>query len=110
MHTPDIAIVPLAPGWGESPKTSQTVLVHYSGWLTDGTPFDSSIDRGEPLAFVLGVGAVIKGWDLVLSQMKVGERLKATIPSALAYGEAGYPGVIPPNASLVFDMHLVAIQ
>ncbi len=110
MPITDLTIQPLAEGWGESPKAGQTVVVHYSGFLTDGTPFDSSVDRGEPFAFVLGAGQVIQGWDITLARMKIGERLKVTIPSDLAYGAAGYPGVIPPNAPLVFDIHLIAVQ
>ena len=110
MSTPELTTIQLAHGWGDPPRAGQTVTVHYSGFLADGTLFDSSVDRGEPFAFVLGAGQVIQGWDLVLARMCVGERLKVIIPAELAYGPTGYPGVIPPNAQLTFDVHLIGIQ
>ena len=97
-------------GKGPSPKSGDTVTVHYTGWLTDGTKFDSSVDRDEPFAFVLGTGQVIQGWDKGVATMCVGDKARLTIPAELAYGEAGYPGAIPPNATLIFEVELLAIQ
>jgi FKBP-type peptidyl-prolyl cis-trans isomerase FkpA len=99
----------LASGAGPSPKRGDTVTVHYTGWLTDGTKFDSSVDRDEPFAFVLGTGQVIRGWDEGVATMRVGDKARLTIPPELAYGEAGYPGAIPPNATLLFEVELLSI-
>ena len=99
----------LTSGTGPAPKTGDTVKVHYTGWLTDGSKFDSSVDRGEPFEFVLGAGMVIQGWDRGVATMRVGDKVKLTIPPELAYGEAGYPGAIPPKATLIFEVELLGI-
>lgn len=97
-------------GGGAAPKTGDTVAVHYTGWLTNGTKFDSSVDRREPFEFVLGEGQVIAGWDEGVATMKVGDKVKLTIPPEKAYGRDGYPGAIPPNATLIFEVELLAVR
>jgi len=97
-------------GDGGSPKQGDTVTVHYTGWLPDGTKFDSSVDRDEPFAFVLGTGQVIRGWDEGVATMRVGDKARLTIPPGLAYGEAGYPGAIPPNSTLIFEVELLSVS
>lgn len=98
------------PGKGENPKTGQKVRVHYEGKLKDGTVFDSSRARGTPLAFTLGVGQVIPGWDEGIALLKPGGRAQLIIPPDLAYGARGVPPKIPPNATLIFDVELVAVE
>jgi len=97
-------------GEGATPQAGQRVKVHYTGWLTNGTKFDSSVDRGQPFQFTLGRGQVIKGWDEGLSTMKVGGKRKLTIPPELGYGARGAGGVIPPNSTLVFDVELLGVE
>ncbi len=105
-----VQITVLKPGTGPKAKIGDHVKVHYVGTLTDGTKFDSSRDRGEPFAFDLGRGHVIKGWEQGVAGMQVGEVRKLVIPPALAYGERGHPPVIPANATLVFEVELVGIE
>jgi FKBP-type peptidyl-prolyl cis-trans isomerase FkpA len=97
-------------GTGDEATTGKTVSVHYTGTLTDGSTFDSSLDRGKPFEFQLGAGRVIKGWDQGVVGMKVGGKRKLTIPSDLAYGARGFPPVIPPDSTLVFEIELLAVR
>ena len=97
-------------GTGAEAQKGKQVSVHYTGWLTDGTKFDSSKDRGQPFGFALGRGQVIQGWDDGVAGMKVGGKRKLTIPPELGYGPAGAGGVIPPNATLVFDVELLGVK
>lgn len=97
-------------GEGTEAKSGNYVTVHYTGWLLDGSKFDSSKDRNEPFAFPLGAGHVIKGWDQGVVGMKIGGVRKLTIPAELGYGSRGAGGVIPPNATLVFEVELLGVE
>lgn len=99
----------LAVGNGPSPTSGKPVKVHYTGWLENGTKFDSSVDRGDPFVFVIGAGEVIPGWDEGVMTMKAGGKRKLVIPPQLGYGAAGAGGVIPPNATLVFEVELLEV-
>jgi FKBP-type peptidyl-prolyl cis-trans isomerase len=100
----------LKEGSGPAAKDGDTVDVHYTGWLKDGTKFDSSHDRGQPFSFKLGAGRVIKGWDEGVQGIKVGGKRKLIIPPELAYGKRGAGGVIPPDAELTFEVELIKIR
>ena len=102
--------IDLVEGAGPSPRQGQVVRVHYTGWLENGKKFDSSVDRDEPYMFPLGVGEVIPGWDEGVATMKVGGKRKLIIPGRLAYGPEGRGNVIPPNATLIFEVQLLGLQ
>ena len=105
----ELQIETLQEGSGDVAEAGKTVSVHYTGWLTDGKKFDSSVDRGKPFSFPLGKGRVIAGWDQGVEGMLVGEKRKLTIPSDLAYGDAG-SGSIPSKATLVFEVELLSVS
>jgi peptidylprolyl isomerase len=96
-------------GTGDSPRKGENVTVHYTGRLTDGKKFDSSVDRGQPFAFTIGVGQVIRGWDEGVMSMKVGGKRRLVIPPDLGYGSRGAGSAIPPNAELIFDVELLKV-
>ena len=100
----------IAVGDGAEAVTGSRVAVHYTGWLADGTKFDSSIDRGEPFTFTIGAGGAIEGWQEGIQGMRVGGKRKLVIPPQLGYGEGGFPPVIPPNATLTFEVELVGVE
>ena len=97
-------------GKGASAATGHDIIVHYAGWLADGTQFDSSKEKNDPFEFTLGKAEVMAGWEQGLPGMKVGGKRRLTIPPALAYGSAGYPGFIPPDTTLVFDVEVVSVK
>ena len=109
-----LKIIDVKVGTGASPKTGQTCVMHYTGWLYEngikGSKFDSSVDRNEPFEFPIGAGHVIKGWDEGVATMKVGGKRTLIIPPSLGYGARGAGGVIPPNATLMFDVDLLAVK
>ena len=111
MTTPSgLKIIDTQVGTGASPQAGQTAVVHYTGWLLDGKKFDSSKDHGQPFSFQVGRGQVIKGWDEGVATMKVGGKRTLIIPPDLGYGARGAGGVIPPNATLIFDVELLAVK
>ena len=105
-----LGYVEIVEGTGARPKPGDSVSVHYTGWLKSGEKFDSSHDRGQPLEFSIGRGRVIKGWDEGVASMKVGGKRTLIIPPQLGYGARGAGGVIPPNATLMFDVELLAVK
>ena len=115
MTTPSgLKIIDVKPGTGASPKTGQTCVMHYTGWLYEnsakGKKFDSSVDRGQPFEFKIGMGQVIAGWDEGVATMKVGGKRTLIIPPELGYGSRGAGGVIPPNATLIFEVELLDVK
>ncbi len=106
----ELIIEELTVGNGATAAAGQSVSVHYTGWLTDGTKFDSSVDRNDPFEFNLGQGQVIAGWDQGVAGMQIGGKRKLTIPPELGYGSRGAGGVIPPNATLVFEVELLGVR
>ena len=100
MQDNELKIEKLVEGAGAQAQAGHVVSVHYTGWLTDGTKFDSSVHRDEPFTFELGCGQVIPGWDAGVATMRVGDKVRMTIPPEMAYGEEGYPGAIPPSAKI----------
>ena len=105
-----LKIIEIEAGTGDEAQKGQTVSVHYTGWLADGTKFDSSLDRGQPLSFVLGAGQMIPGFDEGVAGMKVGGERRLILPPGLAYGAQGRPPKIPANSELTFDVQLVSLQ
>jgi FKBP-type peptidyl-prolyl cis-trans isomerase len=110
MTTSGLQIEKLVEGQGATPKAGDRVVVHYTGWLQNGTKFDSSVDRREPFVFTIGRGQVIKGWDEGVATMRVGDKVKLTIPPELGYGARGAGGVIPANATLIFEVELLEVR
>ena len=110
MPTTELIIEDITVGEGAEAQSGQMVSVHYTGWLENGSKFDSSKDRNEPFDFPLGRGYVISGWDKGVAGMKVGGRRKLTIPPDMGYGARGAGGVIPPNATLIFEVELLGVR
>ncbi len=106
----ELIIEDLEVGTGDEAQSGQQVKVHYTGWLADGSKFDSSLDRGQPFAFGLGARQVIAGWEQGVIGMKVGGKRRLTIPPHLAYGDRGFPSAIPPNATLTFEVELLGVS
>ncbi len=106
----ELKIEKVTEGSGAYPKAGNRVTVHYTGWLENGKKFDSSRDRKQPFQFVLGAGQVIRGWDEGVAQMRVGDTARLTIPPAMGYGARGAGGVIPPNATLIFEVELLGVN
>lgn len=107
----DLNIEILSPGNGSDyPKSGDVLTVHYTGTLTNGKKFDSSLDRGKPFQFRIGQGMVIQGWDQGFAKLSLGEKARLTVPPLMAYGNRGFPGLIPPMSTLVFDVELLAIN
>ena len=109
MTSSGLQIEKLAEGTGATPKPGDRVTVHYTGWLTDGRKFDSSVDRKQPFVFTIGRGQVIRGWDEGVATMRVGDKVRLTIPPEMGYGARGAGGVIPPNATLIFEVELLDV-
>jgi peptidylprolyl isomerase len=109
-EAPGLVVEIITEGTGATPTSGQQVTVHYTGTLTDGSKFDSSRDRNDPFTFILGVGQVIRGWDVGVAQLRVGDRARLTIPPDLGYGARGAGRVIPPNATLIFDVELLGTK
>ncbi|MDA1129488.1 MAG: FKBP-type peptidyl-prolyl cis-trans isomerase [Chloroflexi bacterium] len=105
-----LQILTVVEGTGEKAELGKTAVVHYTGWLLDGTKFDSSVDRGTPFEFALGAGRVIKGWDEGVATMNIGGKVELIIPPDLAYGDRGAGGVIPPNATLKFEVEFLGMK
>ena len=105
-----LQFVDLVVGGGDIPETGKKVTVHYTGYLTNGKKFDSSVDGNKPFTFVIGYGQVIKGWDEGVGSMKIGGKRKLIIPAALGYGKQGAGGIIPPNSELIFDVELLGVN
>ena len=108
--TTGLQIEKINEGTGKQATNGSSVTVHYTGWLTNGQKFDSSVDRGQPFTFLLGRGQVIKGWDQGVATMRVGDKIKLTIPPELGYGARGAGNVIPPNATLIFEVELLDVK
>ncbi len=106
----NLKIEVLQEGTGDPAQKGDKLTVHYTGWLEDGTKFDSSFDRDNPFVFTLGIGQVIEGWDKGMLNVKVGEKRKLTISSSLAYGKEGREPIIPPNSTLIFEIEVINIQ
>ncbi len=102
--------IDMVEGDGSSPRNGRRVIVHYTGYLMDGTTFDSSVDKGEPLSFIMGAQQVIQGWEEGIMTMNIGGKRKLIVPPDLGYGAEGYPGFIPGNAVIIFDIELLDVQ